>query len=127
MKARQEYGFSPPPARGLPGHTVVGVIWVRKSIVSLDIQQERKQAHALLDLLPPAKLGAVRSVLEVMIDDDNDEMTAEDRTAIEAGLDSLDKNGGIPMEEVLADFGLTIADFESMAAAPEFPVTKRGG
>ena len=87
--------------------------------MALDLQQERQQAHALLDLLPPAKLGAVRSLLEVMVDDDDEELTEDDRAAIQAGLDSLDKNGGVPMEDVLADFGLTMADFEKMAAAPE--------
>jgi len=81
-----------------------------------NLNREREQAHALLDLLPPAKLGAVRSLLEVMVDeDDGDELSEDDRAAIQAGIDSLDKNGGIPMEEVLADFGLTLADFEKMA------------
>ena len=94
--------------------------------MALDLQQEREQAHALLDLLPPAKLGAVRSLLEVMVDDE--ELTVEDRAAIQAGLDSLDKNGGIPMEEILADFGLTMADFEKMPDAPdELSVMKRNG
>jgi hypothetical protein len=87
--------------------------------MALDLQQERQQAHALLDLLPPAKLGAVRSLLEVMVEDeeDGDELTEGDRAAIQAGLASLDKNGGVPMEEVLADFGLTLADFEKLTAA----------
>ena len=79
--------------------------------------QERRQAHALLDLLPPAKLGAVRGLLEVMVDEDDEELTEADRTAIQAGLDSLDQHGAIPMEDVLADFGLTTADFEKMANA----------
>ena len=79
-----------------------------------DLTRERQEAHALLDLLPPEKLGAVRSLLEVMIDEDDEELTEEDRAAIQAGIDSLDKNGGIPMEDVLADFGLTMADFEKM-------------
>jgi hypothetical protein len=52
-----------------------------------DLTQERQQAHALLDPLPPAKLGAVRSLLEVVIDDDDD-LAEEDRAAIEAGLAS---------------------------------------
>lgn len=92
--------------------------------MALDLQQERQQAHALLDLLPPAKLGAVRSLLEVMIDEDDDEeLTAEDRAAIQAGLDSLDKHGPVPMEDVLADFGLTMADFEKLPG----PVAKRNG
>jgi hypothetical protein len=94
--------------------------------MALDPQQERQQAHALLDLLPPAKLVAVRSLLEVMIDDDDDELTDEDRAAIQAGLASLDKNGSVPMEDVLADFGLTMAEFEKMSAAPG-SVTERGG
>lgn len=87
--------------------------------MTFDLQQERKLAHALLDLLPPAQLGAVRSLLEVMVDDGGDELTEEDRAAIQAGLASLDKHGGVPMEDVLADFGLTMADFEKMAAAPD--------
>ena len=83
-----------------------------------NLNQQRQQAHALLDLLPPAKLCAVRSLLEVLVDDDeDDEVTEKDRAAIQAGLDSLDKHGPIPMEDVLADFGLTMADFEKMANA----------
>ncbi len=90
--------------------------------MALDLHRERQQAHALLDLLAPAKLGVVRSLLEVMVDDDDgDELTEEDRAAIQVGLASLDKNGGVPMEDVLADFGLTMADFEQMAATPDPP------
>ena len=89
-----------------------------------NLNQERRQAHALLDMLPAAKLGAVRSLLEVMIEDDDEEVSEEDRAAIQAGLDSLDRNGGVPMEDVLADFGLTIAEFEKLAAAPD-PGAKR--
>ena len=92
--------------------------------MALDLQQERQQAHALIDLLPPAKLGAVRNLLEVMIEEkddeeDGEELTEEDRAAIQIGLASLEQNGGVPMEDVLADFGLTMADFEKMAAEPD--------
>lgn len=97
----------------------------------LDLQQERRQAHELLDLLPPAKLGVVRSLLEVMVDDDGDEedeeLTTEDHAAIQAGLASLDKNGGVPMEEVLADFGLTLADLESHGSSSTNPSKPRHG
>ena len=90
--------------------------------MTVNLQQERQRAHALLDLLPPAKLGAVRSLLQVMIDDDEDheeeELTAEDRAAIQAGLDSLEKHGTVSMEEVLSDFGLTMAGFEQLAVEP---------
>ena len=76
----------------------------------LDLQQERQQAHALLDLLPPAKLGAVRSLLEVMIDDDEEEeLTDEDRRALRAS-DEYFRNGGqgIPFEQVVDDLGFTM-------------------
>jgi hypothetical protein len=49
------------------------------------------------DLLPPAKLGAVKSLLEVLAED-KEELTDADHAAIQAGLDSLDKNSGVPME-----------------------------
>ena len=76
-------------------------------------QQERQQAHTLLDLLPAAKVGAVRGLLEVMVDDD-EELSEEDHAAIQAGLASLDKGRSVPMETVLADFGLTTVEFEKM-------------
>jgi hypothetical protein len=79
--------------------------------MALDLQQERKQAHALLDLLPPAKLGAVRSLLAVMVDDDEDdeELTEEDRRALRAS-DEYFRNGGqgIPFEQVVAELGFTM-------------------
>jgi hypothetical protein len=82
--------------------------------MSLDLQQELRQAHALLDRLPPAKLGAVRSLLEVMLDDDEDEpVTDEDRRRFREGKAWFAKRGGngIPMEEVLAEFALKPEDF----------------
>jgi hypothetical protein len=73
--------------------------------MALDLQQERQQAHALLDLLPPAKLGAVRNLLEVMIDDEEDEeLTEEDRRALRASDEYFRKGGqGIPFEQVVAE------------------------
>ena len=79
-----------------------------------DLQVELKQVHALVDQLPPAKLGAVRPFLEVMLDDDDEELTEADRQAIRVGLDSLAKHDTVSMEEVLAEFGLTMADFEAI-------------
>jgi hypothetical protein len=73
----------------------------------------RAHVHALIDQLPPVQLAALATLLESIFDDE--ELTAADRAAIQAGLDSLDKNGGVPMEDVLADFGLTMTDFEKMA------------
>ena len=78
--------------------------------MALDLQQELKQAHALLDQLPPAKLGAVRSLLEVMLDDDEEEeLTEEDRRALHASNEYFLKGGeGIPFEQVVAELGFTM-------------------
>ena len=79
--------------------------------MALDFQQERQQAHALLDLLPPAKLGAVRTLLQVMVDEE-EPVTDEDRRRFREGQAYFATGGkGIPMEDVLAQFGLKPEDF----------------
>ncbi|MBN8733914.1 MAG: hypothetical protein J0L64_25480 [Acidobacteria bacterium] len=86
--------------------------------MALDLQQERQQAHALLDLLPPAKLGAVCSLLERMIDEDGDTLSPAEAKAI-AEADAWSKhNEPIPHEQVLAEFGLTMADWEKLSREP---------
>jgi hypothetical protein len=54
---------------------------------------------------------------------DDEPLTQEESTAIQAGVDSLERNGGVPMEVILADFGLTMDDFHKMAESesPENP------
>ncbi len=87
--------------------------------MALDIQEERQQAHNLLDLLSPAKLGAVRSLLEVMIDDGEDELTEEDRLALRASEDYFRNGGeGIPFEQVVADLGFTMDQIRAVAPKP---------
>jgi len=46
------------------------------------IQQERQQAQALIGLLPPAKLGAVRNLLEVLLHEDSDTLSPAEAKAI---------------------------------------------
>jgi hypothetical protein len=78
--------------------------------MELTLSQERQQAHALIDLLPPSKLGAVRNLLEVMVDDDDDEeLTAEDRAAIQASREYFRQGGeGLSLEQVAAECGFTM-------------------
>jgi hypothetical protein len=90
--------------------------------MSLDPQQEPQQAHASLDRLPPAKLGAVRSRLEVMIDDEDEDepVTDEDRRRFREGKARFAQRGhGIPMEEVLAEFGIKPEDFPPHQVTPK--------
>ena len=78
--------------------------------MALNTRMERQQAHALLDQLPPAKLGAVRSLLEVMVDDaSEEELTDEDRRALRASEEYFRNGGqGIPFEQVVASLGFTM-------------------
>jgi ethanolamine utilization microcompartment shell protein EutL len=81
-----------------------------------DLNQERQQAHALLDMLPAAKLNAVRSLLEVMVEPlersltlapvEEEEITPETAKALDRARASLSRGEGIPHQEILREFGL---------------------
>lgn len=89
--------------------------------------QERRQAHALLDMLPPEQLSAVRSLLETMLDPasralanapiDDEPISAEEERAVAEAREWLKHNRPIPHEQMLAEFGLTNEDFERMGRA----------
>jgi hypothetical protein len=92
-----------------------------------DITEQRQHVHAYIDRLPGDQLTAVRGLLETMLSPldrklalapiDDEPVTPEDLAAIQAGVASLER-GGVLMEEVLADFGLTMDDFRKMAETP---------
>jgi hypothetical protein len=80
------------------------------------IDQERRQAHALLDMLPAEKLNAVRTLLEAMVEPlarslalaptEEEEITPEAAAALDRARASLARGEGISHEEVLREFGL---------------------
>lgn len=82
-----------------------------------DLTQERRRAHALLDLLPADKLNAVRSLLEVMVEPierslalaavEEEEITPDTAAALDRARASLARGEGISHEEILREFGLT--------------------
>jgi len=71
---------------------------------------DRQQAHELLDQLSPAQFDAVANLIEVMIGEDGEELTEEDRRAVAASRDYFQQNpdGGIPFEQVVGGCGLTM-------------------
>jgi hypothetical protein len=81
--------------------------------------ETREHVHELIERLPPAKLPAIAGLLEAMLDTpstapvDDEPITDEDRRRVREGEAWFAQRGGkgIPMEEVLADFGLTLEDF----------------
>jgi hypothetical protein len=88
----------------------------------------RQHVHELIDQLPSAQLSAVAGLLEAMIDPvaaalrnapiDDEPFTEEDRQAVAEADEWSAHNKPIPLENVLADFGLTLADWETMGKTP---------
>jgi len=84
--------------------------------MSTDLSKERREAHALLDMLPEEKLAAVRGLLEVMIEplshslasapEEEHEVSAETAAAIERARASLARGEGVSQQDILREFGL---------------------
>jgi hypothetical protein len=81
---------------------------------------DREHAHQLLDQLGPAQLAAVEHLLETMLapDEDSDVLSPAERQAVAEADEWLKHNQPIPHEQVLAEFGLTMADWEEMGQEP---------
>lgn len=77
----------------------------------------------MLDLLSPAKLGAVRSLLEVMLDDDDDEdLTEEDIRSLRASQEYFRNGGqGIPLEQVVEELGFSMEQVRAASLTPGKP------
>jgi hypothetical protein len=81
---------------------------------------DKQHAQQLLNQLAPAQLAAVIHLLETMVDpEDSDTLSESERKAIAEADEWLKHNEPIPHEQVLAEFGLTMADWEKMADEPE--------
>lgn len=99
-----------------------------------NVTQERQRAHALLDLLPQEKLTAVVHLLQAISDPltrslanapiDDEPISEEEMRAVEASREWLKTHEPISHEEVLAEFGLTLEDFERMGRTPLDPHSK---
>jgi hypothetical protein len=95
----------------------------------------RHHVHALVDQLPPLQLAALEGLLEAMVNPitcklalaplDDEPFTEEDRLAVAEADEWRKHNDPIPLEAVLADFGLNMADWETMGQTPV--LDERGG
>lgn len=82
-----------------------------------DLNQERRQAHAMLDMLSAKQLNVVRNLLEVMVEPleralalapvEEKDLTPETAAAIERARASLDRGDDVPHEEIRREFGLS--------------------
>jgi len=67
------------------------------------------KAHELVYRLAPSQLAAVVQLLEVMIHDDDDELTEEDRRAVAASREYFREGGeSVSFDQLVADCGFTM-------------------
>jgi hypothetical protein len=92
--------------------------------MSLDVVQERQQAHAYLDRLPPAQLSAVRSLLATMLPDpvsralanaplEDEEISEEEKQAVARSREWFKNNQGTSFEDVVAELGLSMDEIRN--------------
>ena len=111
--------------KGCPLVTVIGKLFL------MSPAEQKQHAHELVDRLDGGQLDAVVRLLEVMTDPvahslanapiDDEPVTAEEAREIAVARASFDRGEGIPNEEVLAEYGLTLEDFERLGRTPLEP------
>jgi len=87
----------------------------------------------LLERLGPGQLAAVVHLLETMVapvvvspEEDGDTLSPTEARAIAEADEWLKHNQPIPHEKVLAEFGLTMAEWEKMSREPYWPNASSG-
>jgi hypothetical protein len=87
-----------------------------------DSGSEKQQAHELIERLAPSQVSAVVGLLQAMLDPvaraianapiDDEPVTEKERQAVARSEAWFEERGGkgIPMEEVLAEFAVTMED-----------------
>ena len=78
---------------------------------------DKQHAHRLLEQLGPERLAAVVHLLETLVSHDEDgvNLSSAERKAIAEADEWLKHNQPIAHEDVLAELGLTMADWEKMS------------
>ena len=87
-----------------------------------------QRAHELIDRMAPGQLIVIVSLLEVMLDPvarsianapwDDEPVSEEEHREIAAGRAAFARGELVSHEEVLAEYGLSMEDFERMGQTP---------
>jgi len=88
---------------------------------------DREHAHHPLDQLGPGQLDAVVHLLESLLSpqEESDTLSNAERKAVAEADEWLTRNKPISHEDVLGDFGLSMADWEDMGKEPLSETTPR--
>lgn len=89
--------------------------------------REKRQAHELVDQLPPTQLRVIVRLLEEMLDPvsrsiakapiEHEPLTGEEKKALDEAREWLRHNQGIPHEQVLAELGISQEEIDSYKEA----------
>lgn len=101
------------------------------------MNSQREHAQQLLQHLGPAQVAAVVHLMEVMLDPfsrklahapyEDEEVSEGEEVAVREAREWAKHNKSFSNEDVLAEFGLTLGDFERMAQTPLPGETDRSG
>lgn len=100
----------------LPGEDQKALLVVLDSLEKGNYMREH--AHELLDRLAPGQLAAVVYLLETFLDEDGGTLSPAEAKAIAEADEWLKHNDPIPHSQVLAEFGLSMAEWEKMSREP---------
>jgi len=96
--------------------------------MALASRDTKQQAHELIDRMAPGQVSAVVGLLEIILDPvarslasapyEDEPISDEESLAVAASKAWLENNKPIPHEDVLAEYGLSLEDFERMGRTP---------
>lgn len=97
----------------------------------------KEHAHELIDRMAPGQVSAVVGLMEILLDPlaralanapfDDEPVSDEEARDIAESRAAYARGEVVSNEEVLAEFGLTAADFERMGQTPLEPEPRRPG
>ncbi len=90
--------------------------------------QTKEHAHELIDRMAPGQVAAVVGLMEILLDPvtrslanapyDDEPVSEEEARDIAEARATYARGEAVSNDEVLAEFGLTAADFERMGRTP---------
>jgi hypothetical protein len=105
--------------------------------MALAATNPKQQAHELINRLSTGQASAAVIFINAMLDPvdraianapfEDEEISDEENRAVAASKEWLKDHEPIPMEEVLAEFGLSAEDFERMGRTPLDPEPRHLG
>lgn len=91
---------------------------MEEDTIEVNMDTLEAKAHDLIDRLGQHQLAAVVHLLETFLDEEGDTLSPAESTAIAESDEWLNHNHPIAHEHVLAEFGLTMTDWERMSREP---------